>query len=125
MQRLPPSRYGTESEFFTNQRSAVGGVGQRRFAATVAVGKQFADLVGAHGLAEIPALADLAAKRQNRFVSPLVLDPFDADRHRKGPRKRGNSANDCAILALGVDVSDEAAVDLDNVERQRTKVRQR
>jgi hypothetical protein len=54
----------------------------------------------------------------------LRLDPFDAHRHDSALASVGHRADDRHAF-LVADVADEAAVDLDHVERQRAQVRQR
>ena len=55
----------------------------------------------------------------------LVLDALDQDRDFERIRKRRDGADDRRALPAFMDVGDEAAVDLDHVERQRAQVRQR
>src|SRR3954454_12885514 len=106
-----PSRDKTRN--FT-QELAAGGVRNRRLmraALRAAVaGEELAHLIGAHRLSEIPALPDLAAKRDHGFVGRLVLDTLDADGNRQRAGERRNRADDCAVLTLRIHVADEAAV---------------
>src|SRR6185503_5885766 len=75
-------------------------------------------LFGRHRLAEIPALTDPAAEPNHRLVGILAFDPLDADRDRQCGRERGHRTNDGRALTFRAEVSDETAVDLDDVERQ-------
>ena len=60
---------------------------------------------------------------QNKPFS-LRAQILDADGNRKGVRQGRYCADDCAVLTLRVQIGDEAAVDLDYVERKRAQVRQ-
>ena len=85
--------------------------------------EQLSGLFAGHRLAEVPALADRAAQSEDGGVGRLGLDAFDIDRHLERAGKRRHGPDDGAAFLVGMDVGDEAAVDLDNVERQRAQVR--
>src|SRR6185437_12626984 len=83
---------------------------------TIARVQELARLLAGHRLSEIPALPDAAAEPDDRLVRVLALDSLHADGHRQCGGKRGHRANDRGALALGAEVGDELAIDLDDVE---------
>ena len=95
--------------------SAVDDGSQRQFIAPRARREQLPCLLRRHRFSEIPALPDLAAEPDDGLVGSLVFDPFDANWDLKCS-SQVVTARTIAELALGVDVGDEASIDLDDVD---------
>jgi len=81
-------------------------------------------MVAAHGLSEIPALTDRAAEAGNRRVGCRIFDAFHCHRDAQRFRQRRHGAHDCRAFRIVGQCRNEAAVDLDDVERQGSKVSQ-
>ncbi len=88
-------------------------------------GEKLLRLLGGHRLSEVPALPDCRAQADNGLVDLFALDPLDANRNGQRRCERRDGTNDRRAFTLGVEVRDEAAIDLDDVERQRSDVRER
>ena len=105
---------------------AVDGAGSGGALLSRARRKQVAGLIGTHRFAEIPALADRAAQRHD---GPVSSPRSRCLRRTPAPTERRcelcHRADDGGILPLRREVADEAAVDLDDIERQRAQMRQR
>ena len=91
----------------------------------MACDQQLLRLLGGHRLSEVPALTNRRAQADYRLIDLFTLDALDANGHRECRRQCRDGTNDRCAFALCVEVGNEAAVDLDDIERQRPDMRER
>jgi hypothetical protein len=77
------------------------------------------------GTADEIALHLVAGLARQEGALGLRLHPFRDDRNVEGTREAQDRADDLGRLGSGLKVGDEAAVDLDLVERERLEIGQR